>query len=96
MTPDTVTQLTEKIIDHVLSHTYDPHTGVESLLREAMEKQAEQVSASANAQWDKICFKKIQEAYTRAAEVAREHNCLIEPQCSKAIAAAIEKLKDEK
>jgi len=109
-----IKRLAENIILCLSAHTEtfisleDRIKEVESILREAMEKQ--------KAQWDAEVFgesymldgKRIRldemlkepkdwmnEAYTRAVEVARKHGECVSLNCGDSIAAAIEKLREE-
>ena len=97
MTDDTVTRLAEKICEY-FRHAV-PGKGaemhIESLLREAMEKAYIEGGAVDNVIFHK---KSYEEGLTRAAEVAREvGERLDHTECMcEQIAAAIEKLREEK
>lgn len=72
---------------------------LESLLQtawsEAMEESYKAGEKSMRGYNDDILvWKKVNEAYTRAAEVARNYPIEVCPDCGYAIAAAIERLKD--
>lgn len=60
----------------LIKGNYNPFTDsgnfyeLESILREVAEEASEHASASANRQWDKICFKKIAEARSEMREEA--------------------------
>lgn len=65
----------EKLVEMFITHDgnlLEPRLlgKIESVLREVAEEASEHASASANRQWDKICFKKIAEARSEALEQA--------------------------
>jgi hypothetical protein len=107
MTSDSVTRIAEKIAD---DYGINPNWGrqeslrwIESLLREAMAYKPCKMG-HVNHGCPMCSIKEAtQEAYTRAAEVARTQGCdgeycrggFHDPACPIAIAAAIEKLKGE-
>jgi hypothetical protein len=97
-----IKRLAEKI--HQITHEFDDCDGIkqkiESLLRQLAFEQGEAAVSICNI----AANKQLHEAYTRAAEVARENFCLQRVRdfgpCGKCVsclcAAAIEKLKEEK